>query len=392
MSPPRQRFLIGSNACTLINDVFYLSLRPVLQAGEYVELVLEFITEYGLFLAKSITVLVTIVVVIAFVFSMGHKGKSTDKGHLEVTRLNDKFEAIQKALKDAVTAPELRKQELKQEKAQEKTAAKAQKKAAKKQADTQANAKSRVYVLNFDGDIKASAVDSLREEISGVLSLARANDEVVLRLESGGGMVHSYGLAASQLDRIRKQGIPLTVCVDKVAASGGYMMACVANKILAAPFAVMGSIGVVAQLPNFHRLLKKNHVDVELLTAGEHKRTLTMFGENTDKDREKFIEDLEDTHELFKSFVSQHRPVVDIQAVATGDVWYGQRALQNHLVDELMTSDEYIHTLAATADVFEVEYVFKKSIQEKLGVAAQGAVDRLLLTWVSRLQNSRFFS
>lgn len=353
---------------------------------------MEFITEYGLFLAKSLTVLVTIVLVIAFVISMGHKGKSTDKGHLEVTRLNDKFESIQEALKDAVTEPEFRKLELKQEKAAEKAAAKARKKAAKQKGDAEADTRSRVYVLNFEGDIKASAVESLREEISGVLSLARETDEVVLRLESGGGMVHSYGLAASQLDRIRKRGIPLTVCVDKVAASGGYMMACVANKILAAPFAVMGSIGVVAQLPNFHRLLKKNHVDVELLTAGEHKRTLTMFGENTDKDREKFMEDLEDTHELFKSFVTEHRPVVDIQAVANGDVWYGQRALSNHLVDELMTSDEYIHQRAQTADVFEVQYVFKKSLQEKLGVAAQSAVDRVVLTWLSRLQNSRFFS
>lgn len=352
---------------------------------------MEFITEYGLFLAKCLTVLVAIVLAVAFVFSMGHKGRNTDKGHLGVTRLNDKFELIQATLKDAVTEPELRKLEHKQEKAAEKAAEKARKKAAKQKGDAEADTRSRVYVLNFEGDIKASAVESLREEISGVLSLARETDEVVLRLESGGGMVHSYGLAASQLDRIRKRGIPLTVCVDKVAASGGYMMACVANKILAAPFAVIGSIGVVAQLPNFHRLLKKNYVDIELLTAGEHKRTLTMFGENTHKDREKFIEDLEDTHELFKRFVSEHRPAVNIQAVANGDVWYGQQAMSNHLVDELMTSDEYIHRRAESADVFEVEYVFKKSIQEKLGVAAQSAVDRLVLTWLSRLQNSRFF-
>ena len=354
---------------------------------------MEFIAEYGLFLAKSITVLVAIVLVVSLILSMGHKNKSTDKGHLEVTRLNDKFDATQEALKDAVMDHEARKQEVKQLHKQEKAEAKARKTAAKKVTpEAQAETKPRVYVLNFEGDIKASAVENLREEISAVLSLASANDEVVVRLESGGGMVHSYGLASSQLDRIKKKGIPLTVCVDKVAASGGYMMACVADKILAAPFAIMGSIGVVAQLPNFHRLLKKNHVDVELLTAGEHKRTLTMFGENTDKDREKFVEDLEDTHELFKCFVSEHRPVIDIHAVANGDVWYGRQALDNQLVDGLMTSDEYIHERATTADVFEVVYVFKKSIQEKLGMAGQGAVDRLLLTWISRLQNARFFS
>lgn len=348
--------------------------------------------EYGLFLAKSVTVLVTIALIVALVVSAGHRGKGSDKGHIEVTHLNDKFESVQDALKDAIFDAEDRKQEIKEQQKKEKAEAKARKKAAKKHDDKLPQAKPRVFVLNFDGDIKASAVENLREEISGVLSLASEKDEVVLRLESGGGMVHSYGLASSQLDRIKKKGIPLTVCVDKVAASGGYMMACVADKILAAPFAVMGSIGVVAQLPNFHRLLKKNYVDFELLTAGEHKRTLTMFGENTEKGREKFVEDLEDTHELFKNFVAEHRPVVDVNAVATGDVWFGQRALENQLVDELLTSDEYIHTLAETADVYEVEYVFKKSIHEKLGLAAQGAIDRLLVTWLSRVQNSRFFS
>lgn len=348
--------------------------------------------EYGLFLAKSVTVLVTIALIVALVVSAGHRGKGSDKGHIEVTHLNDKFESVQDALKDAIFDAEDRKQEIKEQQKKEKAEAKARKKAAKKHDDKTPEAKPRVFVLNFDGDIKASAVENLREEISGVLSLANEKDEVVLRLESGGGMVHSYGLASSQLDRIKKKGIPLTVCVDKVAASGGYMMACVADKILAAPFAVMGSIGVVAQLPNFHRLLKKNYVDFELLTAGEHKRTLTMFGENTEKGREKFVEDLEDTHELFKNFVAEHRPVVDVNAVATGDVWFGQRALENQLVDELLTSDEYIHTLAETADVYEVEYVFKKSIHEKLGLAAQGAIDRLLVTWLSRVQNSRFFS
>lgn len=348
--------------------------------------------EYGLFLAKSITVLVTIALIVALVVSAGHRGKGADKGHIEVTHLNDKFDSIQDALKDAIFDAEERKHEVKEQQKKEKAEAKARKKAAKKHDDQSSESKPRVFVLNFDGDIKASAVENLREEISGVLSLANDKDEVVLRLESGGGMVHSYGLASSQLDRIKKKGIPLTVCVDKVAASGGYMMACVADKILAAPFAIMGSIGVVAQLPNFHRLLKKNYVDFELLTAGEHKRTLTMFGENTEKGREKFVEDLEDTHELFKSFVGEHRPVVDINAVATGDVWFGQRALEKQLVDELQTSDEYIHTLAETADVYEVEYVFKKSIHEKLGLAAQGAVDRLLVTWLGRLQNSRFFS
>lgn len=354
---------------------------------------MEFISEYGMFLAKSITVIATVAIIAGILVSLSMKGRSQEKGHIEVTRLNEQFDAVEDTLKAAIFEPDVRKQQMKLEQKQKKAELKAKKRAAKKGGETaDEEAPSRVFVLNFDGDIKASAVENLREEISCVLTMATEKDEVVLRLESGGGMVHSYGLASSQLDRIKKRGVPLTVCVDKVAASGGYMMACVANKILAAPFAVMGSIGVVAQLPNFNRLLKKNDIDFELITAGEHKRTLTMFGENTQKGRDKFVEDLEDIHALFKSFVAEHRPVVNINEVATGDVWFGQRALDKSLVDELMTSDEYIHQRAKSADVFEVEYLFKKSIQEKLGIAAQGAVDRLLLTWLSRVQNSRFFS
>jgi len=355
---------------------------------------LEFITEYGLFLAKSVTVLVTILVIIGFGLSMGQKHKGDEKGHIEITRLNDKYEATIEALKDVIVDEDIRKSELKEQEKKDKLEAKARKKAAKKGhgSDEAPSTKARVFVLNFDGDIKASAVENMREEITSVLGIATSDDEIVVRLESGGGMVHSYGLASSQLDRIKKLNIPLTVCVDKVAASGGYMMACVADRILAAPFAIMGSIGVVAQLPNFHRLLQKNNIDFEMLTAGEHKRTLTMFGENTDKAREKFVEDLEDTHDLFKDFVGEHRPAVKIDEVANGDVWYGKRALENCLVDELMTSDEYINNRIKDAEVFEVEYVHRKTIQEKLGIAVQGAADRLIITWLTRLQSSRFFS
>jgi serine protease SohB len=245
--------------------------------------------------------------------------------------------------------------------------------------------------LDFHGDIKASANDGLRETISAVLTLATPKDEVVVKVESGGGMVHSYGLASSQLARITHKEIPLTVCVDKVAASGGYMMACVANKIVAAPFAILGSIGVVAQLPNFHRLLKKNDIDYEMFTAGEFKRTVTMFGENTEKGREKFVEDLEDTHVLFKDFVSEHRPQVDIGAVATGEVWFGRRAKAVNLIDVLQTSDEYLLDQVETADIFEIEYAVKKSLPEKLGIATQVAVERALFSVWEKSQLNRWF-
>lgn len=190
---------------------------------------------------------------------------------------------------------------------------------------------------------------------------------------------------------IRQAGVPLTVCVDKVAASGGYMMACLGEKILAAPFAILGSIGVVAQLPNFHRLLKKHAIDFEVLTAGEYKRTLTVFGENTDKGREKFQEDLDVTHELFKNFVASYRPQLAIDEVATGEVWLGQAALGKQLVDELKTSDEYLAERARDAELFQLRYLEKKSMQERIGLATGSVLDGVLLRWWNRLAQPRFW-
>lgn len=218
----------------------------------------------------------------------------------------------------------------------------------------------RVFVMNFHGDIRGTAVASLREEVTAVLTIVQPEDEVVLRLESAGGLVHAYGLAAAQLLRIRDRGIKLTVAVDKVAASGGYMMACVADRVIAAPFAVLGSIGVVAQLPNFNRLLKKHDIDYEQFTAGQFKRTVTVFGENTDQGRHKFQEEIEETHLLFKDFVKTHRPQVDLTQVATGEHWYGTRALDCQLVDELRTSDDYLLGASTGADLYEIAYTGKK--------------------------------
>ncbi|GGY71448.1 protease SohB [Cellvibrio zantedeschiae] len=358
---------------------------------------MEFLTEYGLFLAKTLTFVVAVFVIISLIVSASSRAKKSEKGHIQISKLNEKFKAMREALQHAVLDEDQIKQlekdekkRLKLEKAEHKKAAKEKSKKNPTQ-EADAEHKKRVFVLDFHGDIKASANDSLREAISAVLTLATPKDEVVVKVESGGGMVHSYGLASSQLARITNKEIPLTVCVDKVAASGGYMMACVANKIVAAPFAILGSIGVVAQLPNFHRLLKKNDIDYEMFTAGEFKRTVTMFGENTEKGREKFVEDIEDTHVLFKDFVSEHRPQVDIATVATGEVWFGRRAKDVNLIDLLQTSDEYLLNQVETADIFEVEYTVKKSLTEKFGFAAQTAVERALFSVWEKAQLNRWF-
>lgn len=358
---------------------------------------MEFLSEYGLFLAKAITVVIAVGFIIGIIAS-SKRGASEEKGSINVNKLNDQLDGYRDNLREAILEPEVLKETLKREAKSKKDARKLAKSDAKKAAKTQAKTdegdeqaaeEKRVFVLDFDGDVKASPVETMREEITAVLAIANEGDEIVLRLESGGGMVHSYGLASSQLDRIRNANISLTVCIDKVAASGGYMMACVADKIIAAPFALVGSIGVLAQIPNFNRLLKKHDVDMEILTAGEYKRTLTMFGENTDKGRAKFIEELQETHDLFKEYVQERREILDIASVATGEVWYGSRALDNHLVDEVKTSDEYLMTAAKEHDVFEVQFHHKKSVAEKLGLSVEGSVDRLASKWWGRAFYSR---
>lgn len=334
---------------------------------------MDFLLEYAGFLARAVTVLVVIVVVLSVAASLRSRGRSKG-GELLVSSMNEFYQEMKETVEYSVL-----------DKAQLKALKKANK--TKLQHDKKAGIeKKRVYVLDFDGDIKASAVENLRHEITALLGVAKSTDEVVLRLESGGGMVHSYGLASSQLARIRDAQIPLTVCVDKVAASGGYMMACIGDKILSAPFAVLGSIGVVAQLPNIHRLLKKNDIDVEVLTAGEYKRTMTVLGENTEAGRQKFLQELQTTHDLFKQFVARYRPQLDIDAVATGEVWLGSDAQRLALVDTLQTSDEYLSKRAEESDVYLLEFIQKKTLQERIGLGAGAAVEHIADKGWERLQ------
>ena len=321
----------------------------------------QFLLEYGMFLLKAVTIVVAVVAIIGFAAAVGRKG--TQEG-LEVESLNKKYRSLAEALKGAVLNKKERKKAAKAEKERQKQEAK------------EPSTRPRSFVIDFKGDLKATAVPSLREEVSAVLDVATKDDEVVVRLENYGGVVHEHGLAASQLSRIRDAGIPLTVCVDKVAASGGYLMACVANRIYAAPFAILGSIGVLAQIPNFNRALDSHGIDFEQVTAGKYKRTVTMFGKNTDEDRAKLKEELEDVHALFKGAVAKYRPGLDLEKVATGEHWYGTRALEMGLADELRTSDELLRERAADRDLFEISYKIKQPLQKRLMANIDGAIEK----------------
>ncbi|RUR15542.1 protease SohB [Legionella sp. km535] len=299
---------------------------------------MEFLSEYGMFLLKCVTLVVAFLVLIGGIFSLGRKPKPK----LEITSLNEQYEHIQTLMNKEI----LDKKPGKKKKSKEKQPT--------------------LYVIDFSGDIKASQVEQLREEVTSILCIAKPEDEVLVRLDSPGGAVNGYGLAASQLQRIRDKNIPLTVCIDKVAASGGYLMACVANQIIAAPFAIIGSIGVVAQIPNFHRWLKKNDIDVELLTAGEYKRTLTLFAENTDKGRKKFQKDLEHIHTAFRNYVLANRSQLDMDKVSTGEHWLATDAFELSLVDKLCTSDDYLVEKMARYKAFKITVQPKPTLMNKL--------------------------
>lgn len=343
---------------------------------------MDLIANYGLFLAKIVTVVVAIAAVVLIIVNAAVR-KKHQRGELRLTNLSEQYQEMREEMQVARLDNHQQKQWHKGQKKKHKLEAK-QAKARAKRGETVSSDKPTLYVLDFKGSMDAHEVTSLREEVTAVLAVVKPEDEVLLRLESPGGVVHGYGLAASQLQRLRDHKVRLTVAVDKVAASGGYMMACVADRIVAAPFSIIGSIGVVAQVPNFHRLLKRNDIDIELHTAGQYKRTLTLLGENTEQGREKFREDLNETHLLFKSFVHEMRPSLDIEAVATGEHWYGLQAKEKGLVDDVSTSDDLLISLMANHDVIGVRYAQRKKMMDRFTGSAANSLDRLLLRWWQR--------
>ena len=329
---------------------------------------ITFFTEYGMFLAKLVTVIAIILIAVWILARMVARAKAIDHENLKVKKLNDKYQKMSLALKSAALPRKAFKKELSELKLKKKL----------EQKSPIDSKKKRIYVIEFIGDIKARSASSLRECITAILTTTEPKDEVVLVLESPGGTIHGYGFAASQLLRIRKKNIKLTIAVDKVAASGGYMMACVADRIIAAPFAIIGSIGVIGQMPNFNRLLKNLDIDYEQITAGEYKRTLSIFGENTDTGRRKAQQNIDEAHQLFKDFVTTNRPQVDIDQIATGEHWYGTRALELNLVDELCTSDDYLVNSAENADLFLINHERHKPFMEKISSGFASAISRLI--------------
>jgi|TARA_B100001094_G_scaffold68309_1_gene64582 serine protease SohB len=338
---------------------------------------MEILADYLVFLLKVFTIAVAITVPLLLIIGSS-KGKTQSKGKLAITNLSEKFEDMGNAVRSSNMNPKELKKFYKDIN-----------KSKKKKTDEKEPS---IFVLNFNGDIQASEVEKLKYEINAILLSESECKEVVVKVESGGGSAYAYGLCAAELKRLVDNDISLTVCIDKVAASGGYLMSCVATKIIAAPWAIVGSIGVIAQLPNFHRLLKKNLIDFEMHTAGEFKRTLTTLGENTEDGREKFKADLEDLHVIFKDFVKEQRPEVDTAIVATGEVWQGEEAVRVGLVDSLETSDNYLVNLSKDATLFEIEYLEKKNLSERFAFSMQLILEKSVVKFYDLINRDRYTS
>ena len=340
---------------------------------------IDLLVAYGFFLLKIITVLLVILIPILMISSSTKHRKETDKGRIIVKNLSDKLEEIGVTLKSAEMDPKAYKSFLKERNK-------------KKKKEIKGKSKEIVYVLDFKGDIQASAVGKLKQEINAIIASQVKCKEVVVKVESGGGSAYAYGLCAAELKRLVDNKIKLTVCIDKIAASGGYLMSCVATKIVAAPWAIVGSIGVIAQLPNFHRLLKKLDIDIEMHTAGKFKRTLTTLGKNTKQGREKFISELEDLHVVFKDFVKENRSKIQVAKVSTGEVWQGDKAKKLGLIDEIGTSDDYLLKLASKFKLLEIQYFEKKPFTARIGSAAEVIVEKGIYKILDIFNKDRFIT
>ncbi|MDY3107507.1 MAG: protease SohB [Succinivibrio sp.] len=360
---------------------------------------MEFLANWGLFAVKLVTVLVFVFLLVSLLISLAMQAKAhneddKDKIKFKFTNLFNFYKDNVDKLDAAIDEFDESKSD-KEKKAYLKQKVKALKTAPEKLREEKAErikkaeeqgefCPEHLYVIDFDGDARASQVDELTSKVNLILAKATDKDEVIIKLTSPGGVVNGYGLCASQLERIRNKGINLVACVDTVAASGGYMMACVASKIVAAPFSYVGSIGVVAQIPNFNKVLKNHDVEYEQVTAGKYKRTLTMFGENTPEARDKFKQEITLIHNRFKAIVAKYRTKLDIENIATGEYWLAEDAKELNLVDQISTFDEYLQNRLDFTKVCAIKISIDKDEKKSL----KDILKKLLMakTWIKTVR------
>lgn len=230
-------------------------------------------------------------------------------------------------------------------------------------------------LLSFNGDINATEVIEFGRAVSMIVQMKDLVSEVYIIINSGGGVVNGYGLLASEIERLHYSEIETYALIDQVAASGGYMAACVANHVVAAPFAYIGSIGVVSEMPNFNQILSDNGINIEQHTAGKSKRTVTPLGKITDEDRNEFKKKLERIHRSFINHVSHYRNINDADEnknsiIFSGDYWIAEETveLELGLVDEISTSQEFLLDKMKEYNIIEITFQENKTKKSKLSL------------------------
>lgn len=220
-----------------------------------------------------------------------------------------------------------------------------------------------VFVIDYVGSMMASEVVYLTAKIDAIILKSNKDDEVVINITSPGGAVSGYGLVASQIKRLKTAGLKITATVDTVAASGGYMAAVVSDEIIAAPFAMVGSIGVVANVMIYEELLKNIGIQTNVYTSGDSKRTVVPSRVPNAEEEAKLEAQLEEIHSRFKDHVLSFRPDIDEDKVFTGQAFLAADAINFGLVDKIGTSDELLLNLYKDGHrLIEVQFIIEENI------------------------------
>jgi len=216
----------------------------------------------------------------------------------------------------------------------------------------------KIAIVYAQGEIRYGEGDENyigQDKIIEALQKVRKDDKIkaiVLRVNSPGGSALASDLIWRELE-ITKKEKPLVVSMGNLAASGGYYIACNANKILAEPTTITGSIGVFGMIPNVSTLAGRMGINAEQVGTNRQSLGYSPFEPMSDDFHKVVKESIEDIYATFVDRVSKGRNMTfaQVDSIAQGRVWTGVEALENGLVDQLGSLDDAVEVAAELAEV-----------------------------------------
>ncbi|MDP3296608.1 MAG: signal peptide peptidase SppA [Thermodesulfovibrionia bacterium] len=190
---------------------------------------------------------------------------------------------------------------------------------------------------------------------------------VVIRIDSPGGAVAPAQEIYKEIVKLKKEK-KVVASMGSVAASGGYYIACPADKIVANPGTLTGSIGVIMEIPNIEGLMKKIGVETKVIKSGKHKDIASMFKSMTEEERKILQSVLDDVHDQFIRAVSEGRNMKyeNIKELADGRIFTGKKAKELGLVDTLGNLDDAVNLAGKLSGIKGEPRVVSK--KEKLSI------------------------